>query len=402
MKIEPKIKGFLCTTAHPAGCAAEVHQQIQVVEDQGAISGAPQRVLVIGASGGYGLASRIVAAMGCGAQTMGVFFERPAKGARTASPGWYKTAAFTEEAERRGLYCKNFNGDAFSTEMKATVIKEIQADWGQVDLVVYSLAAPARTLASGETVRSTLKPIGAPFSGATIDFNSEEIRSISLDPATDQEVADTVQVMGGEDWQDWITALSHAGCLASGCITTNYTYLGSEVTWPIYYHGTIGRAKEDLDRTAARLNEQLAPLAGKAEVVVMKGLLTQAASAIPGMSLYLSLLFKAMKANGTHEGCIEQVDRLFRTQLFLKEGQRRDDEGRLRMDELEMAEEVQSYVREHWSKVSEANLHEFTDFAGYKAAFLHMHGFSVLGIDYEAEQIVDRAIPLVLLDEEAS
>ena len=399
MRIEPKIKGFLCTTAHPAGCAADVDEQIQVVEAQGPIDGAPKRVLVIGASGGYGLASRIVAAMGCGAATMGVFFERPAKGARTASAGWYKTAAFDREAEKRGLYAKHFNGDAFSASLKAKVIEQIQADWGQVDLVVYSLAAPARTLPSGETVRSTLKPIGDAFSGSTIDFNSGEIRSISLDPASDDEIADTVKVMGGDDWREWMEALSAANCLAEGCVTTNYTYLGSEVTWPIYYHGTIGKAKEDLDRTAAALNQQLASLNGQAEVIVMKGLLTQAASAIPGMSLYLSLLFKAMKEKGTHEGCIEQVDRLFRTQLFAKDGQRRDDEGRLRMDELEMAEDIQAYVRTHWSEVTEANLNTLTDFSGYRRAFLNMHGFDVDGVDYEAEQIVDVAIPLEAADQ---
>ena len=399
MRIEPKIKGFLCTTAHPAGCAADVDEQIQVVEAQGPIDGAPKRVLVIGASGGYGLASRIVAAMGCGAATMGVFFERPAKGARTASAGWYKTAAFDREAEKRGLYAKHFNGDAFSASLKAKVIEQIQADWGQVDLVVYSLAAPARTLPSGETVRSTLKPIGDAFSGSTIDFNSGEIRSISLDPASEDEIADTVKVMGGDDWLEWMKALSAANCLAEGCVTTNYTYLGSEVTWPIYYHGTIGKAKEDLDRTAAALNQELTSLNGRAEVIVMKGLLTQAASAIPGMSLYLSLLFKVMKKNGTHEGCIEQVDRLFRTQLFAKEGQRRDDEGRLRMDELEMAEDIQAYVRSHWSEITEANLNAITDFSGYRRAFLNMHGFDVDGVDYEAEQIVDVAIPLEELDQ---
>ena len=399
MRIEPKIKGFLCTTAHPAGCAADVDEQIQVVEAQGPIDGAPKRVLVIGASGGYGLASRIVAAMGCGAATMGVFFERPAKGARTASAGWYKTAAFDREAEKRGLYAKHFNGDAFSASLKAKVIEQIQADWGQVDLVVYSLAAPARRLPSGETVRSTLKPIGDAFSGSTIDFNSGEIRSISLDPASEDEIADTVKVMGGDDWLEWMKALSAANCLAEGCVTTNYTYLGSEVTWPIYYHGTIGKAKEDLDRTAAALNQELTSLNGRAEVIVMKGLLTQAASAIPGMSLYLSLLFKVMKKNGTHEGCIEQVDRLFRTQLFAKEGQRRDDEGRLRMDELEMAEDIQAYVRSHWSEITEANLNAITDFSGYRRAFLNMHGFDVDGVDYEAEQIVDVAIPLEEVDQ---
>ena len=399
MRIEPKIKGFLCTTAHPAGCAADVDEQIQVVEAQGPIDDAPKRVLVIGASGGYGLASRIVAAMGCGAATMGVFFERPAKGARTASAGWYKTAAFDREAEKRGLYAKHFNGDAFSASLKAKVIEQIQADWGQVDLVIYSLAAPARTLPSGETVRSTLKPIGDAFSGSTIDFNSGEIRSISLDPASEDEIADTVKVMGGGDWFEWMKALSAANCLAEGCVTTNYTYLGSEVTWPIYYHGTIGKAKEDLDRTAAALNQELTSLNGRAEVIVMKGLLTQAASAIPGMSLYLSLLFKVMKKNGTHEGCIEQVDRLFRTQLFAKEGQRRDDEGRLRMDELEMAEDIQAYVRSHWSEITEANLNTLTDFSGYRQAFLNMHGFDVDGVDYEAEQIVDVAIPLEEVDQ---
>ena len=399
MRIEPKIKGFLCTTAHPAGCAADVDEQIQVVEAQGPIDDAPKRVLVIGASGGYGLASRIVAAMGCGAATMGVFFERPAKGARTASAGWYKTAAFDREAEKRGLYAKHFNGDAFSASLKAKVIEQIQADWGQVDLVVYSLAAPARTLPSGETVRSTLKPIGDAFSGSTIDFNSGEIRSISLDAANEDEIADTVKVMGGDDWLEWMKALSAANCLAEGCVTTNYTYLGSEVTWPIYYHGTIGKAKEDLDRTAAALNQELTSLNGRAEVIVMKGLLTQAASAIPGMSLYLSLLFKVMKKNGTHEGCIEQVDRLFRTQLFAKEGQRRDDEGRLRMDELEMAEDIQAYVRSHWSEITEANLNAITDFSGYRRAFLNMHGFDVDGVDYEAEQIVDVAIPLEEVDQ---
>ena len=399
MRIEPKIKGFLCTTAHPAGCAADVDEQIRVVEAQGPIDDAPKRVLVIGASGGYGLASRIVAAMGCGAATMGVFFERPAKGARTASAGWYKTAAFDREAEKRGLYAKHFNGDAFSASLKAKVIEQIQADWGQVDLVVYSLAAPARTLPSGETVRSTLKPIGDAFSGSTIDFNSGEIRSISLDAANEDEIADTVKVMGGDDWREWMKALSAANCLAEGCVTTNYTYLGSEVTWPIYYHGTIGKAKEDLDRTAAALNQELTSLNGRAEVIVMKGLLTQAASAIPGMSLYLSLLFKVMKKNGTHEGCIEQVDRLFRTQLFAKEGQRRDDEGRLRMDELEMAEDIQAYVRTHWSEITEANLNTLTDFSGYRRAFLSMHGFDVDGVDYEAEQIVDVAIPLEEVDQ---
>jgi len=398
MRIEPKIKGFLCTTAHPAGCAADVDEQIQVVEAQGPIDGGPKRVLVIGASGGYGLASRIVAAMGCGAATMGVFFERPAKGARTASPGWYKTAAFDREAEKRGLYAKHFNGDAFSASLKAKVIEQIQADWGQVDLVVYSLAAPARTLPSGETVRSTLKPIGEAFSGSTIDFNSGEIRSISLDPASEDEIADTVKVMGGDDWREWMKALSAANCLAEGCVTTNYTYLGSEVTWPIYYHGTIGKAKEDLDRTAAALNQQLASLNGQAEVIVMKGLLTQAASAIPGMSLYLSLLFKAMKDAGSHEGCIEQTTRLYDTQLFGGGDIQLDDQGRIRMDDLEMAPAIQQFVADNWSLVTEDNLHTLTDFVGYRRAFLELHGFEVDSTDYDADVGADVALNLEPVD----
>ena len=385
MIIAPKIKGFLCTTAHPGGCAADVNAQIKQVERGGAIANVPQRVLVIGASGGYGLATRIASAFGGKAETIGLFFERPAQEGRTASPGWYKSAAFTEAAHARGLYAKNFNGDAFSQSMKDAVIDCIEKDWGQVDLVVYSLAAPGRTLPSGETVRSTLKPIGEPFSGATIDFNSRELRSIALEPASDDEIAATVKVMGGEDWEDWMQQLLNRGCLAEGALTTNYTYLGSEVTWPIYYHGTIGRAKEDLDRAAAALATILSPVNGRADVVVMKGLLTQAASAIPGMSVYLSLLFKAMKAAGTHEGCLEQVERLFRSQLF-SENQRRDDAGRIRMDDWELAPEIQAMVKANWGKVSQENLDSLTDFEGYRAAFLNLHGFDIPGVDYELEQ----------------
>ncbi|MFT5561006.1 MAG: enoyl-[acyl-carrier protein] reductase/trans-2-enoyl-CoA reductase (NAD+), partial [Litorivivens sp.] len=247
MIITPKIRGFLCTAAHPSGCYQDVLSQITHVKAAGKLADGPKRVLVIGASGGYGLATRISAAFGADAATIGVFFERPAAGKRTASPGWYKSAAFTKEAEAAGLYAKNVNGDAFSTTIKNTVIDLIKADLGQIDMVVYSLAAPARELSDGTVVRSALKPIGEPFEGATVDFNSGEIRSISLDPASDQEVAETIKVMGGEDWQLWIDALLEAGVLAENCITTNYTYLGSEVTWPIYYHGTIGKAKEDLD-----------------------------------------------------------------------------------------------------------------------------------------------------------
>jgi len=395
MIIKPKIRGFLCTAAHPVGCHQDVVSQIAHVKAAGKLADGPKRVLVIGASGGYGLASRISAAFGADAATIGVFFERPAAGKRTASPGWYKSAAFTKEAEATGLYAKNVNGDAFSTAIKNTVIDLIKADLGQIDMVVYSLAAPARELSDGTVVRSALKPIGEPFKGATVDFNSGEIRSISLDPATEQEVADTIKVMGGEDWQLWIEALLEAGVLADNCITTNYTYLGSEVTWPIYYHGTIGKAKEDLDRAAKALAAPMATVGGKAYVAVMKGLMTQAASAIPGMAIYLSLLFKAMKAQGTHEGCIEQTTRLFHSQLFTGNDPVLDEAGRIRLDDWELSDEIQSEVTANWHDVTTDNLNELTDFAGYRAAFLQMHGFDFDGVDYSAE--VDPEVPMALV-----
>ncbi|MEX0943022.1 MAG: enoyl-ACP reductase FabV [Pseudomonadales bacterium] len=385
MIIKPRIKGFLCTTAHPVGCARDVENQIRHVKSQGAIEKGPKKVLVIGASGGYGLASRITAAFGSGAATIGVFFERPADDRRTASPGWYKSAAFTHMAQTQGLYAKNLNGDAFSSELKQQTIDLIKADLGQVDMVIYSLAAPARQLPDGTLVRSALKPIGEAFEGATIDFNTAELRPISLEPASQQEIDDTVKVMGGEDWELWIHALLDAGVLANGCITTNYTYLGSEVTWPIYYHGTIGKAKEDLDRAAKALAVPLQQVNGKAYIAVMKGLMTQAASAIPGMAVYLSLLFKIMKEKDTHEGCIEQTTRLFHEQLFSGSKMRLDEAGRIRMDDLELTDEVQSWVKEKWPRVSNETISEITDFAGYKEAFLNMHGFGFEGVDYEAD-----------------
>ncbi|MEK9869642.1 MAG: enoyl-ACP reductase FabV [Gammaproteobacteria bacterium] len=394
MIIQPRIKGFLCITSHPAGCARDVQNQIEHVKSVSGRGDGPKKVLIIGASGGYGLASRISAAFGYGAATVGVFFERPASGKRTASPGWYKTAAFTEAAKTEGLYAANINGDAFSQEIKDATCDIVERDLGQVDLVVYSLAAPARQLADGSVVRSALKPIGEPFEGNTIDFNTRELRDISLEAASAEEVQDTVKVMGGEDWELWIDALKARNLLAPGCITTNYTYLGSEVTWPIYHHGTIGRAKEDLDRAKAALVEPMAEVGGKAYIAVMKGLVTQAASAIPGMSIYLSLLFKAMKAAGSHEGCIEQTTRLFDTQLFGGEDLRLDEAGRIRMDDLELAPEIQQYVADNWSAVSESNLDTLTDFDGYRHAFLELHGFDVAGTDYEADVDPEVAIEL--------
>lgn len=393
MIIKPRIKGFLCTTSHPAGCEKDVALQIAHVKAQAPIVNGPKRVLVIGASGGYGLATRISAAFGAGASTIGVFFERPSVKNRTASAGWYKSASFTKMAEQEGLYATNLNGDAFSEELKAATIELIKKDLGQVDMVVYSVAAPARQMPDGELVRSTLKPIGEPFEGSTIDINTSQIRTVALEPASVEEVNDTVKVMGGEDWELWIDALLKAGVLADGCITTNYTYLGSEVTWPIYYHGTIGKAKEDLDRAALALQAPMAAINGHAYVAVMKGLMTQAASAIPGMSVYLSLLFKIMKAQGTHEGCIEQTTRLFLNRLFSGNADDLvlDEKGRIRLDDWELTSEVQDQVKELWSKVSQDNLSEISDFVGYQAAYLQMHGFGFEEVDYEAEvdQVVD-------------
>ena len=393
MIIKPRIKGFLCTTSHPLGCEVDVKNQIEHVKQAGVIADGPKRVLVIGASGGYGLASRITAAFGCGAATIGVFFERPAVKNRTASPGWYKSAAFTRAAEDAGLYAANLNGDAFSAELKQATIELIKKDLGQIDMVIYSLAAPARQLPDGSLVRSTLKPIGEPFEGATIDLNSGELRTVSLEPASQQEVNDTIKVMGGEDWELWMAALLAADVLAEGCITTNYTYLGSEVTWPIYYHGTIGKAKEDLDRAALALAQPLKKVNGRAYVAVMKGLMTQAASAIPGMSIYLSLLFKVMKANGTHEGCIEQTTRLFKN-LFVDSALQMDESGRLRMDDWELSADIQTFIKANWSKVTAENLMEISDFAGYRQAFLQMHGFDFPGVDYEAEIDPEVLMPL--------
>jgi len=393
MIIKPRIKGFLCTTSHPLGCETDVKNQIEHVKQAGAIADGPKRVLVIGASGGYGLASRITAAFGCGAATIGVFFERPAVKNRTASPGWYKSAAFTRAAEDAGLYAANLNGDAFSAELKQATIELIKKDLGQIDMVIYSLAAPARQLPDGSLVRSTLKPIGEPFEGATRNLNSGELRTVSLEPASQQEVNDTIKVMGGEDWELWMAALLAADVLAEGCITTNYTYLGSEVTWPIYYHGTIGKAKEDLDRAALALAQPLKKVNGRAYVAVMKGLMTQAASAIPGMSIYLSLLFKVMKAKGTHEGCIEQTTRLFKN-LFVDSALQMDESGRLRMDDWELSADIQTFVKANWSKVTAENLMEISDFAGYRQAFLQMHGFDFPGVDYEAEIDPEVLMPL--------
>ena len=395
MVIKPRVRGFLCTTAHPVGCAANVKAQIDHVVDQGPIPDAPKRVLVIGASTGYGLASRITAAFGGGADTLGVFFEKEGSERKPGSAGWYNSAAFHAEAEAASLYARSINGDAFSDEIKARAIEEIKAHMGQVDLVVYSLASPRRQHPrTGVVHTSTLKPIGKDTVQKGVNTDKEAIQDYHLEAATQEEIDDTVAVMGGEDWQFWIEALDEAGVLAEGCKTTAYTYIGEKITWDIYWHGTIGAAKKDLDRRVLSIRERLADRGGDARVSVLKAVVTQASAAIPAMPIYLALLFKVMKERGVHEGCIEQIDGLFRHCLY-GDHPELDDEGRLRMDGKELDPAVQGEVAELWQQVSTENLHELSDFAGYRREFLQLFGFEVDGVDYAAD--VDPDVPIAQL-----
>ena len=385
MIITPTVRGFICTNAHKEGCAANIHEQINYVKTQGAISGGPKNVLVIGSSTGYGLASRISAAFGCGANTLGLFFEKPGEEKRTGSAGWYNSAAFDAAAKKEALYSKSINGDAFSDEIKQKAIETIKADMGQIDLVVYSLASPRRQHPkTGEVFTSTLKPIGKSVTSQGVNTNKDCIEDVSFEAASEEEIAGTIAVMGGEDWPMWMDALSEAGVLAEGCKTTAYTYLGEKVTWDIYWHGTIGAAKKDLDRAQKEIDKTLAPLNGKAYVSVLKAVVTQASSAIPIMPLYLSLLFKVMKEAGTHEGCIEQVYGLFSEKLSV-ENPETDSDGRLRQDGKELLPEIQNAVEELWSQVTTENLFETTDYQNYKNEFLRLFGFGLDGVDYEAE-----------------
>lgn len=382
----------MCTTAHPVGCAANVRQQVEYVKAQPPIEDGPKRVLVLGASTGYGLASRITAAFGCGAATIGVFFEREGVENKPGTAGWYNSAAFHEKAEAAGLYARSINGDAFSNEIKSKVIDLIREDLGQVDLVVYSLAAPRRTHpVSGEVHNSTLKPIGKSVTQRGINTDKETVQEVTLEAATDEEIANTVAVMGGEDWQMWIDALDDAGVLAKGAKTTAFTYVGEKITWDIYWDGTIGAAKKDLDTRVVDIRSRLAAQDGDARVSVLKAVVTQASSAIPIMPLYLALLFKVMKDEGTHEGCIEQVYGLFHDSLYGDEPVL-DSEGRLRADGKELQPHVQQAVADAWEQVTTENLREVTDFAGYKQEFLRLFGFEMEGVDYEAD--VDPVVPI--------
>lgn len=381
MIIEPKIRGFICTTAHPEGCRANVKQQIDYVKAQPKVSGI-KSALIIGASAGYGLASRITAAFGGGAATLGIIFDKSASGSRTASAGWYNTAAFEEFANADGLYAKTINGDAFSQEIKQQAIETIKADMGKVDLIIYSLAAPRRTLADGSTVTSVLKTTGEAYTNKTIDLKTRSVSEVTIPPATEQEIENTVSVMGGEDWMDWMVALNEAGVLADNTITVAYSYLGPELTHPVYLNGSIGAAKADLARTAKAITEKFDNVTGY--ISVNKALVTQASSAIPIVPLYISILYKVMKAHGSHEGCIEQMYRLFAEKLFSSPTEL-DSEGMLRLDDWEMKPEIQEEVSKIWEQLNTENLSTLSDIDGYWEDFYKIFGFNVPGVDYSKE-----------------
>jgi len=393
--IKPKFKGFICTTAHPKGCAQSVGEQIQYVKNQSSVAG-PKKVLVIGASTGYGLASRIMSTFGSGASTIGVFFERPSAGNKTASPGWYNTVAFEKAAHEADHYAKSINGDAFSTEIKEQTIALIKQDLGQVDLVIYSLASPRRLHPiTGESLSSCIKPVGKAFTSKNIDVHEEKVSEITVEPATDDEVRQAVGVMGGEDWEMWIQALHEAGVLADGATTMSYSYIGPEITYPIYREGTIGKAKESLEAAAQKIQKQMNELGGRAFVSVNKALVTQASTAIPGMSLYMSLLFKVMKEKGIHENCIEQIYRLFADRLYV-EAVTVDEKGRIRLDDWEMRDDVQSEVVALWQQVVTENLTAISDVVSYRNDFFSLFGFGFSGVDYNEDEEIHLDIPSIL------
>lgn len=394
MIIKPKVRGFVCVTAHPTGCAAHIQEQIDYVKRKGPIKGGPRNVLVIGASTGYGLASRITAAFGCRAKTLGIFFERPSEEGRSATPGWYNTIAFTDAARKDGLFAANINGDAFSDDIKKQALEVIKRDMGPIDLVVYSLASPRRTHPkTGAVHKSTLQPIGAPYTNKTVDTDKGIVSEVTIQPADDAGIADTVAVMGGEDWEMWMDALAEAKLLAPGATSVAYSYIGPSHTWPIYKDGTIGRAKIDLERAGRAIDRKLkAHGNGRAFISVNKALVTQASSAIPVVPLYISILYKVMKEKNLHEGCIEQMYRLFATQLYNGNQPKFDSEGRVRVDDWEMRPDIQAPIADIWPKVTTENLGQLTDIAGYRAEFLKLFGFGLPGVDYEKD--VDPHVPM--------
>ncbi len=385
MIIEPRMRGFICLTSHPKGCEQNVKNQIEYVKSKGHIEGA-KRVLVIGASTGFGLASRITSAFGSDAATIGVFFEKPPLEGKTASPGWYNSAAFESEAHNAGLYAKSINGDAFSNEVKQQTLELIKKDLGQIDLIIYSLASPVRLHpTTGVLHRSVLKPIGTTYTNKTVDFHTGIVSEISIAPCQDDDIANTVAVMGGEDWSMWIEELKNSNLLANGATTVAYSYIGPSLTEAVYRKGTIGRAKDHLEATAFSISDSLKSIDGKAYVSVNKALVTQASSAIPVIPLYISLLYKIMKSEGIHEGCIEQIQRLFQERLYTGEPMITDDKGRIRVDDWEMRDDVQAKIAELWKVADTGNLSEIGDLSGYRHDFLNLFGFDFDGVDYDAD-----------------
>ena len=386
MIIKPKTRGFICITTHPTGCEANVQEQIARVEADGTIENGPKKVLIIGASTGYGLASRITSAFGSGAATLGVFLEKPATEKKPGSAGWYNSGAFEKAAHAKNLYAKSINGDAFSNEMRDKTIEMIKEDLGQVDLVVYSLASPVRKLPdTGEVIRSVLKPIGKTYKATAVDTSKDILIDAEIEPATEEEIQNTVTVMGGADWELWMSALNNAGVLADGVKTVSYSYIGTDITWPIYWHGALGKAKEDMDRAAGALRKSLTNVNGTANVAVLKSVVTQASAAIPVMPLYIAIGFKVMKELGVHEGCIEQINRMFRSQLYKDGGADLDESARIRMDDWELRDDVQDKVKELWPQITNENIFELSDYQGYKDEFLKLFGFGIEGVDYETD-----------------
>ena len=392
MIIEPRTRGFICLTSHPTGCEKNVLNQIDYIKSK-PTTDTPKKVLVIGASTGFGLASRITSAYGSNASTIGVFFEKPPTAGRPASPGWYNSAAFETQAHKDGLYAKSINGDAFSNEIKAQTLKLIKEDLGQIDLVIYSLASPVRTHPdSGERFKSVLKPIGDTFTNNTVDFHTGEVKEISIEPCSGDDIENTVTVMGGEDWQMWIDLLKSENVLAKDFKTVAYSYIGPSLTEAVYRKGTIGRAKDHLEATAFKITDALKDINGKGYVSVNKALVTQASSAIPVIPLYISLLYKVMKEEGIHEGCIEQIERLFSERLYENEIPL-DDEGRIRIDDWEMRDDIQAKVLELWKEATTETLPNIGDLEGYKTDFFNLFGFNVEGVDYDKDVNEMVAIP---------
>ena len=392
MQVKPRIRGYICTTAHPQGCAQNVSEQISYIRDGEPIVGA-RNVIVLGCSGGYGLASRISAAFGCGAKTLGVSYEKEPTEKRPGSSGWYNNLTFDRIAKKEGLYAKTIDGDAFSEKTKKIVVDIARREMEPIDLLIYSLASPVRQHPkTGKLHRSVIKPLGSSFESRTLDLNlntgDARVVDVTIDPANSKEAEETVAVMGGEDWQFWIEALSEAGVLAQNFKTVAYTYIGNELTWPIYWDGTLGKAKEDLDRASKQIQVQLGKggLNCEARVAVLKAVVTQASTAIPVVPLYFSILFKVMKDQGTHENCIQHIHRLFQEELYGTKEKRLDEKGRIRMDNHEMDEQVQAAVSEAWSSIDSSNVKALADIEGFRSDFMRIFGFGIDNVDYDADQ----------------